>query len=409
MKRLVIIGGGAAGFFCGVNAARLNPTLEVIIVEKTGKVLQKVKVSGGGRCNVTHACFDITEMAGRYPRGERFVKKTFHQFFTTDTIKWFEERGVALKTETDGRMFPAANTSQAIIDCLMLELNRYKVQLQLNRPVTQIVPQTAGFDVHFAGGEILTADFVVLASGGLQKLSQFDWLQNLGFQIAEPVPSLFTFNFPKHPLNALMGVAVPNAQLKIAGTKLVNQGPVLITHWGLSGPGVLRLSAFAARELAAASYRFTVIINWCLQYNEQTFAQKLQQLRSQSPSQKAANGNFTGLPARLWEFMLQQAGIDDTKRWGDLSAAMANKLAKNICACEIQADGKTTFKEEFVTAGGIALTEVDANTMMSKKHKGLYFGGEMIDVDGITGGYNFQHAWTSGFIAAANIAKTALG
>ena len=408
-QRLIVIGGGAAGFFCAVNAALLNPALEVIIVERTGKILQKVKVSGGGRCNVTHACFDIEEMASRYPRGERFVRKAFYQFFTTDTIEWFQSRGVELKTEPDGRMFPKANTSQAIIDCLMNEVTKFRVRLLLNKPVEKIEPLEIGFNIHFTNDELLHADFVMLACGGFQKLSQFEWLSNLNLKTAEPVPSLFTFNFPKHPLNNLMGVVAANALVKIAGTKLSSQGPVLITHWGLSGPAILRLSAFAARELAIANYQFTIIINWCTDYNEQTFVQKLQTLRNQSANQKPINGNFTGLPSRLWEFMLQQAGIDDTKRWADLQSTMVNKLAKCICAYEMKADGKTTFKEEFVTAGGIALSEIDANTMMSKQHRGLYFGGEIMDVDGITGGYNFQHAWTSGFVVAKHIATQSMG
>ena len=408
-QRLIVIGGGAAGFFCAVNAARLNPALDVIIVERTGKVLQKVKVSGGGRCNVTHACFDITEMASRYPRGEKFVKKAFYQFFTTDTMEWFQSRGVELKTEPDGRMFPMANTSQAIIDCLMNDLNKYRVNLQLNKPVEKIEPSANGFKIQFTNNEIMQADFVMLACGGFQKLIQFNWMNNLNLKIAEPVPSLFTFNFPKHPLNNLMGVVGANAQVKIAGTKLVNQGPVMITHWGLSGPGILRLSAFAARDLAAVNYQFTIIVNWCTDYNEQSFVQKIQILRNQSASQKPINGNFTGLPSRLWEFMLQQSGIDDTKRWADLQSAMINKLAKCICAYEMKAEGKTTFKEEFVTAGGITLSEIDANSMMSKQYRGLYFGGEIMDVDGITGGYNFQHAWTSGFVAAKHIAASSNG
>ena len=407
-KRLIIIGGGAAGFFCAVNAARLNPALEVMIVERTGKVLQKVKVSGGGRCNVTHACFEIEEMASRYPRGERFVRKAFYQFFTTDTIEWFQSRGVELKTEPDGRMFPKANTSQAIIDCLMQEVEKRYVRLLLNRTVERIDPLDKGFTILFTSGEQMMADYVMLACGGFQKLSQFDWLSNLNLKIAEPVPSLFTFNFPKHPLNELMGVVAANALVKIAGTKLSSQGPVLITHWGLSGPGILRLSAFAARDLAVVDYHFTILVNWCTDYNEQTFVQKLQMLRSQSANQKPVNGNFTGLPSRLWEFMLQQAGIDSTKRWADLQSTMVNKLAKCICAYEMKATGKTTFKEEFVTAGGFALGEIDANSMMSKQHPGLYFGGEIMDVDGITGGYNFQHAWTSGFVAAKHIAADSI-
>ena len=404
-KKLVVIGGGAAGFFCAVNAARMNPFLKVIIVEKGGSVLQKVKVSGGGRCNVTHACFDIDEMAKCYPRGDRFMRKAFHQFFTNDTIEWFDSRGVPLKTEDDNRMFPQSNNSQTIIDCLMNEMDDYKVELQLHHSVEKIEPDENGFEVSFKNGEIIHAEFVMIACGGFQKINQFDWLKNLDLKIETPVPSLFTFNFPKHPLNNLMGIAAPNASIKITGTKLSSEGPILITHWGLSGPAVLRLSAFAARDLEKINYKFSVMVNWCSEFNEQTFVKQIHEQRKLFPAKKPSNGNFTGLASRLWEFMLLESGIDDAKKWSDLTSISINKLAKNCCAYEMNAEGKTTFKEEFVSAGGIALSEIDANTMMSKKYQGLYFGGEILDVDGITGGFNFQHAWTSGFVAAKSIVK----
>ncbi len=404
-KKLVVIGGGAAGFFCAVNAARMNPLLKVFIAEKGGSVLQKVKVSGGGRCNVTHACFDIDEMAKCYPRGERFMKKAFHQFFTTDTIDWFEKRGVSLKTEEDGRMFPHSNSSQTIIDCLMKEMNRYKVELQLYHSVEKIQPIINGFNVSFKNGEIVQADFVVIACGGFQKIIQFDWLNNLSLKIEKPVPSLFTFNFPKHPLNNLMGIAAPNSSIKIVGIKFLSEGPILITHWGLSGPAVLRLSAFAARDLEKLNYKFSVIINWCTEFNEQSFVKQIHEQRKLFPAKKPSNGNFSGVASRLWEFILLQSGVSDSNKWSDLTNATINKLAKNCCAFEMFAEGKTAFKEEFVSAGGISLSEVDANTMMSKKYPGLYFGGEILDVDGITGGYNFQNAWTSGFVAAKSIVK----
>src|SRR5829696_8085689 len=243
--RIVVIGGGAAGFFCAVNAARMNPHLDVILLEKTSKLLSKVKISGGGRCNVTHALFDIVEMSKRYPRGQNFVKKTFHQFFTTDTIKWFEERGVKLKAEKDGRMFPVTDSSQTIINCLMNEANRYGVEIKMNTEVKEISIHDPGFDLHL-NSAVLNADFICIASGGYPKTTMFYWLQQLGHTIAEPVPSLFTFNMPKHPITQLMGVSVEKTRIKIEGTKLVEEGPVLITHWGLSGPVVLRLSAWGA-------------------------------------------------------------------------------------------------------------------------------------------------------------------
>lgn len=406
-KTLIVIGGGAAGVFCAITAARLNPALQVIIVEKTGKLLQKVKVSGGGRCNVTHACFEIEEMANRYPRGRHFVKKAFHQFFTTDTVQWFEQRGVPLRTERDGRMFPRANTSQAIIDCLEKEINKFHVQVQFHQQVKLIESVTGGFNLHFTAGEIKACNYVMLACGGQNKIEQFSWLQNLSLKIAAPVPSLFTFNFPDHPLNGLTGISVPDATLKINGFKMPVQGAVLITHWGISGPAVLRLSAFAAIFLAEKNYGYEVMINWCSPYTEVTVLQKIQSLRTNQPAQKVLNGNFTELSVRLWQFLLLTANIDELKRWADLTSNQMNKLAAAICSYKIEANGKTTYKDEFVTAGGIELSEVDANTMMSRRFPGLYFGGEIINVDGITGGYNFQHAWTSGFVAGTHIATSA--
>ena len=406
-QRLIVIGGGAAGFFCAVNAARMNPSLKVTIVEKTSKLLSKVKVSGGGRCNVTHACFDIVEMSKRYPRGGNFVKKTFHQFFTTDTIQWFEERGVTLKKEEDGRMFPVTDSSQTIIDCLLKEVNRYGVEILMNSEVKKIEQQEAVFKLHFAGGKELTADFVCIASGGYPKSAMFDWLKELGHTIEEPVPSLFTFNLPQHPITKLMGVSVENAKVKITGSKLEQEGPVLITHWGLSGPAVLKLSAWGARQLAMDNWQFSVVVNWLPDYNEQQLRERFQEIRFNNASQKVMGKNLFGLPNRLWEFFAEQSGVTNEMRWADLPAAIQNKLAKQLTNSEFTIKGKTTFKEEFVTAGGIKLNEVDSNMMMSKKVNNLFFAGEVMDVDGITGGYNFQNAWTTGFIAARHIASLA--
>ena len=403
-KRLLIIGGGAAGFFCAINAARLNPQLDVLIVEKTSKLLSKVKVSGGGRCNVTHACFEMDEMIRRYPRGTQFLKKAFHQFFTTDTIRWFSERGVELKTEPDGRMFPVTNSSQTIVDCLLREVNRYKIEIVLNRDVQKLTMENSQFHVNFSNGEIVKADFVCIACGGYPKSAQFEWIKELGHTIEEPVPSLFTFNMPGNPITELMGVVVENAMVKIIGTKLQEQGPLLITHWGMSGPVILRLSAWGARELAGRQWKFSVLVNWVSEYNEQSLREKFQEQRFEIASQKINSKNNFGLPARLWEFLLVQSGIKPETRWADLPAKEQNKLIRNLCQFECNITGKTTFKEEFVTAGGIKLNEVSADTMMSKKIPNLFFAGEILDVDGITGGFNFQHAWTSGFIAAKTIA-----
>lgn len=403
-KQLAVIGGGAAGFFCAVNAARMNPALKVVIIEKTNKLLSKVKVSGGGRCNVTHACFDIAEMSKKYPRGQNFVKKTFHQFFTTGTIQWFEERGVKLKTEADGRMFPVTDSSQTVIDCLLKEANRYNVEILLQTEVRSLKSEREKFQIELSGLRLLTSDFVCIASGGYPKSSMFNWLTGLGHSIEEPVPSLFTFNLPGHSITKLMGVSLENVIVKITGSKLEQEGAILITHWGLSGPAILKLSAWGARELGAMSYEFSIIVNWIPEFNEQSMKGKFQELRNINASQKVIGKINFGLPNRLWEFLAEQSGVTKEMRWADLSTAVRNKFVKNICAYECEVKGKTTFKEEFVTAGGIKLNEVDANTMMSKKVPDLFFAGEVLDADGITGGFNFQHAWTSGWIAAKTIA-----
>ncbi len=405
-KKLIVIGGGAAGFFCAINAARMNPQLKVLLLEKSGKLLSKVKVSGGGRCNVTHACFDILEMSKKYPRGEKFMKKAFHQFFTTDTIQWFKERSVTLKEEKDGRMFPVTDSSQTIVDCLLDEVNKYGVEVIVHADVRRLKSEDGKFIIELSDLRHLTSDFVCIASGGYSKSSMFHWLTELGHSIEEPVPSLFTFNMPGHPIRELMGVSVEKARIKISGTKLEQEGPLLITHWGLSGPAVLKLSAWDARELAAKNYDFSILVNWLPDYNEQQLAEKFQAVRFDMAAQKIINKNPFGLPNRLWEFLLKYSEVNTERRWTDLPAKEANRLVKNLCNCEFAVKGKTTFKEEFVTAGGIKLNEIDHNTMMSKKIPNLFFAGEVMDVDGITGGFNFQHAWTSGFIAAKAIASS---
>ena len=404
-KRLIVIGGGAAGFFCAVNAARINPLLEVVIVEKTGKLLSKVKVSGGGRCNVTHACYSMADMIKNYPRGGSFLKKAFHHFFTTDTIAWFKERGVELKTETDGRMFPATNNSQTIIDCLMQEANKYGVDILMNKEVKSINKSGDHWQLQFANESILEANFICIASGGYPKSTQFEWLKKTGHTIEEPVPSLFTFNMPGSTITTLMGVTVENVVVKIIGTKLSQQGPLLITHWGLSGPAILKLSAWGARQFAIENYKFTALVNWLPLYNEQTLREKFQQVRFDIAAQKISNRNPFSLPHRLWQYLLLQSGINEDMRWADLPAREQNKLIKNLCAQEFAINGKTTFKEEFVTAGGVVLDEIDYNSMESKIVPNLFFCGEVTNTDGVTGGFNFQNAWTTGWIAANAIAN----
>jgi predicted Rossmann fold flavoprotein len=403
-KTLVVIGGGAAGFFCAVNAARMNPQLKVLLLEKTGKLLSKVKISGGGRCNTTHACFEIPELAKRYPRGQNFLKKSFHWFNTNDTIAWFAERGVVLKTEADGRMFPATDDSQTIIDCLLREADKYRVEVQLSKEVKQIEKTENGFIIHLLNGITLHANYICVATGGYPKSTMFEWLQQTGHTIEAPVPSLFTFNMPGNGITSLMGVSVPNAMVKVTGTKLAETGPLLITHWGMSGPAILRLSAWGARELAEKQYSFNISVNWLGAETENQLRERWQEIRENNASQKIGNKNPFQLPNRLWLFFLEETQIQPEMRWADLPSKLQNKLIQILTTQQFQVKGKTTFKEEFVTCGGIKLSEIDPNTMQSKKTEGLFFAGEVMDIDGITGGFNFQNAWTSGFLAAKAIA-----
>ena len=406
-KTLVIIGGGAAGFFCAITAKRLNPALRVTIVEKSSKVLSKVRISGGGRCNVTHECFSVPDMAKRYPRGGNLVKKTFHQFFTTDTIQWFEQRGVRLKAEADGRMFPETNSSQTIIDCFMREASTLGVSLQLNRNVRSLQHMEERWHLELAGSDPIAADYVCIACGGFPKESSFEWLGALGHSIESPVPSLFTFNMPRNPITELMGVSVSRAGIKIKNSKLHETGPLLITHWGMSGPAVLKLSAWGARELAEKNYHFDVLVNWVPDDKEPAVRETLQGLRQLTAGQKVYGRNPFSLPGRLWEFLLAISEVKPEWRWADLPNTNLNLLVQQLVSQEFTVKGKTTFKEEFVTAGGIRTAEIDANTMESKINPNLFFAGEIMNVDGITGGFNFQHAWTSGYIAGKTVAERA--
>lgn len=378
----------------------MHPQLDVLVVEKTGKLLSKVKVSGGGRCNVTHDCSGVAELVKNYPRGGSFLKKAFHHFSTHDTIRWFEERGVQLKTENDGRMFPVTDSSQTIIDCLLQEVDRYKVSIRLHHEVKGLSYNDNGWTISFSNHEALRADYICLASGGYPKASAYEWLKETGHHIEEPVPSLFTFNMPGNPVTSLMGLTHKKVRMKIEATRFEQENPLLITHWGMSGPAVLKLSAWSARELASRNYDFTIAVNWVPEYNESSLQQQIPAIRSQLGALKLVNKNPFQLPQRLWEYILKEAGIDGDMRWANLPAKEQNKLVKLICANRFAVKGKTTYKEEFVTAGGICLQEVDPSTMMSKLVPRLHFAGEVLDVDGVTGGFNFQHAWTSAYIAA---------
>lgn len=406
-RQLIVIGGGAAGFFCAVNAARLNKKLKVVILEKSGKLLSKVKVSGGGRCNITHHCTEIDSMIRHYPRGTNFLRKAFYHFFTSDTIEWFSGRAVPLITEADGRMFPASHSSQSVIDCLLREADLQQVTIRTHKDVKSISRNEAGFTLVLGDDTSMESDFVCVAAGGLLRETGNDWLTQTGHSIIPPLPSLFSFNMPSHPITALQGISVADASVRIAGSKWQQRAPLLITHWGLSGPAVLKLSAWAARELAGLDYRFQIMVNWAPDYNEQTLYDFFQMQRTERAGQETGNKNALGLPSRLWHFLLESAGIATNCRWSDLKAKDQRNLCKTICTYSCNIQGKTRFKEEFVTAGGIDLKEINPQTMESRKMPGLYFAGEIMDVDGITGGFNFQHAWTSGFIAAKAIAGAA--
>jgi predicted Rossmann fold flavoprotein len=397
----VVIGGGAAGFFAAVNAARMNPELNVVIIEKGSKLLSKVRVSGGGRCNVTHACFVPNELVAFYPRGSKELRQAFSRFSTGDTVAWFEERGVELKTEDDGRMFPVTDDSETIINCLLDEAEKYGVDIATGVGVHQVQPVEGGFNLIFEGPyPILFAKNVLIATGGSRAMEGYKWIRDLGHTIVPPVPSLFTFNMPNNEITQLMGVSIEPVSVKIMGTSIETEGPSLITHWGMSGPAVLKASAFGARELASLQYKFTAQINWLAGHDEESLFEDLCWYKMQHPAQKVATTSHLHIPKRLWEFLVVKSGINTDLKWGDASHKAIRSLAKTLCADEYPVSGKTTFKEEFVTCGGVDLKEIDFRTMESRIHKGLYFAGEVIDVDGVTGGFNFQNAWTTGYIAA---------
>lgn len=392
--RIAIVGGGAAGFFAALSASKHHPHAEVVLFEKSSKLLSKVKISGGGRCNVTHACFAASALAKNYPRGGKFLKKAFENFQAQDTVDWFEKRGVPLKAEADGRMFPRSDSSQSIIDCLLLEAQKAGIAIRLNASIQKVLMASSGFELN---GERF--DRVIVATGGSPKSSGFDWLRDIGHKIIEPVPSLFTFNIPKNTIIQLMGVVVPNAIVKVQKSKLASQGPVLVTHWGLSGPGVLKLSAWGARDLAQMEYTFNIQVNWLGRQNEIEIAEELEEHIRREGKKKITNACPFDLPKKFWLYILEEAGIGADSIGIELSKKSKNRLINQLLNQEFAVRGKTTFKEEFVTCGGIDLSQVNVKSMESTVVPGLYFAGEILDIDGITGGFNFQAAWTTGFIA----------
>ncbi len=400
-RKIAIVGGGAAGFFSAINIARKKPGYLVHIFEKTSKLLAKVRVSGGGRCNVTHACFDNNLLVKNYPRGEKELRNVFSRFTVTDTIRWFEDLGISLKTEDDGRMFPESNSSESIVNGLLQEARRLSISIHLQSPIRKIERNGEQFLLHLADG-LFSCDALVICSGGHPAAEQYTFIAELGHQVKPPVPSLFTFNLPGHPVTRLMGVVAKEASIRLPGTSLSSTGPLLITHWGFSGPAVLKLSAYAAEQLHQKNYTCVVLINW-VNLKEEAIRATLTDL--QQTQQKSSIGQYPAfsLPRRLWEYLLDKIEIPSEKPWREISKKDLNKLVQLLFSDEYGMKGKTTFKEEFVSCGGVLLKEVNIKTMESKMCKGLYFAGEVLDIDGVTGGFNFQAAWSTAWMVSENI------
>ncbi|MDO9039421.1 MAG: NAD(P)/FAD-dependent oxidoreductase [Lutibacter sp.] len=399
-KKFIIIGGGAAGYFAAINAAEMHPDLEVIILEGSNKVLQKVKVSGGGRCNVSHACFTPNELVEFYPRGKKELLGPFHQFMTGDTMEWFENRGVPLKIEDDNRIFPESNSSQTIIDCFLESAKNAGVQLKTSTRVDSIEKIDEKFIVK-TDSESYVADFLLVAAGSNAKV--WAMLEGLGHNVIKPVPSLFTFNISDERLKDIPGISVPNASVNVVNSKLAEQGPLLVTHWGLSGPGILKLSAWGALELHQKDYQFEIEVNWL----SKSFEKVLDELKSvkneQSKKQVILRSVFEEISKRLWEKLVVAAKIPYDFQWAQLNNKQLEELALQLTKSRFNVSGKSTFKDEFVTAGGIDLKEINFKRFESKMHKNLFFAGEVLNIDAVTGGFNFQNAWTGGWIVAQSV------
>jgi len=413
-RQVIVVGGGAAGFFAAITCAEANPGCAVTIFEATAHPLAKVKVSGGGRCNVTHACFEPRELVKRYPRGHRELLGAFHRWQPRDTIEWFAARGVPLKTESDGRMFPITDNSETIVHCLEEAARKAGVRVVTRVGVKSVERATfaagqntapaPGFSVTLTTGEGVRCDCLLIATGGNKTNAGFDFARRFGHTIEPPVPSLFTFHVKDPRLQDLSGVSVELAATAVRGTNLKETGPLLITHWGLSGPAVLKLSAWGARLLHDCDYRFTLAVNWTPQFNADQLAIALEQARQSNPKKQLGSWCPLGLPLRLWERLIAAAGLPVTVLWANVSGASLRALAAQVGSAEFAVDGKSAFKEEFVTCGGVKLSEVDFKTMESRRVPGLYFAGEVLDIDGVTGGFNFQAAWTGGRLAGLAMA-----
>ncbi len=402
MKKVIIIGGGAAGHFTAINAKEQNSDLDITILEKGKEVLQKVKISGGGRCNVTHACFEPKELVKFYPRGEKELLGPFHQFMTGDTFEWFDDRGVPLKIEDDNRVFPEENTSQAIIDCFQNAVNKLGIKVLKNNGVNSVEKNNEQWIINTKEQQF-EADYLVIAAGSSKKV--WDLCKTLEHTVVEPVPSLFTFNIKDKRIIDLGGISVPNADVKLVGTNLENSGPLLITHWGLSGPAILKLSAFGARILADKNYQYNVLVNWLGQDFDDVLDTLTALKKSEARKQIHLKSPFADIPRRLWERFVSASEVKTTQNWGDLSNKQLHNLATQLTKGLFNANGRTTFKDEFVTAGGVDLKEINFKRFESKLHKNLFIVGEVLNIDAITGGFNFQNAWTGAYICAKSIAE----
>jgi len=399
--RVAIIGGGAAGFFSAIAVKENYPGASVVIFEKSKKLLSKVKVSGGGRCNLTNGCTSIPKLCEAYPRGGKSMKKLFSVFSTNHAMQWFESRGVKLVVQDDGCVFPVSQNSQTIIDCFLNEARRLGIAIEAGRGIKSIVPIDDKLEISFLLEDTPpeTFDKVIVSTGGSPKRDGLNWLEVLNHQLEEPVPSLFSFNMPNQNITQLMGIVIENTLVAIQGTKIKARGPLLVTHWGMSGPAILKLSSFGARVLHQMDYNFAVQINWVDEPNNEVVMGKLNEIVLENGQKQLANFRPYALPERLWSFLLGRTGLPETKKWNELGAKGLNKLVEVLTNDVYRVNGKSTFKEEFVTCGGISLQSVDLNSMQSKVVRNLYFAGEILDIDAITGGYNLQAAWTTGFIA----------
>jgi predicted Rossmann fold flavoprotein len=398
---IIIIGGGASGFFTAINTAQNFPDLKIAILERGKDVLGKVKISGGGRCNVTHAEFTPKELTYNYPRGEKELLGPFHTFMTGDTMAWFEERGVALKIEEDGRIFPESNSSQTIIDCFLSEAKKYQVDVITSQSVTLFSSKDSIWLISTKTDEFI-CDKLVIATGSNPKV--WNLLKTEGYNIVPPVPSLFTFNCEDARIKNIPGVVAQEVQVEVLGTDLSSSGPLLITHWGFSAPSILKLSAYGALELAQLNYKFQIKINFVNQSYDHVLA-NLKDFKQELSKKTIIKFAQFEMPKRLWRALVLEAGIPETLTWADVKKEALEALATQLTEALFDIDGKSTFKEEFVTAGGIDLKEINFKTFESKHHKSLYFAGEILNIDAVTGGFNFQNAWTSGFIIAEQIGK----